>query len=258
MSNILQVFSYNSNAIRILIREKNPWWVAKDVCDVLEIKNSRQALTRLDDDEKDTVIINDGTPGNPAMAVINEPGLYTLVLSSRKPEAREFKRWITHEVIPSIRKHGMYATSEMIDQMLADPETMIRTLKALQEERQQRKALEEKIAIDSPYTNLGKGISNNDNDILMRDMAKILTQNGINIGQNRLFEWMRDNGYVIKYGNSRNTPTQYASERGWLRLVEREVPLGDGRVKLYKSSVVTGKGQVYFLNRFLREMKEAQ
>ena len=258
MSNILQVFSYNSNAIRVLIREKNPWWIAKDVCDVLEIKNSRQALTRLDDDEKDTVIINDGTPGNPAMAVINEPGLYTLVLSSRKPEAREFKRWITHEVIPSIRKHGMYATSEMIDQMLADPETMIRTLKALQEERQQRKALEEKIIIDSPYTNLGKGISNNDNDILMRDMAKILTQNGINIGQNRLFEWMRDNGYVIKYGNSRNAPTQYASERGWLRLVEREVPLGDGRVKLYKSSVVTGKGQVYFLNRFLREMKEAQ
>lgn len=258
MSSMPRVFDYQSSQVRVVIIDHNPWWIAKDVCDVLEIKNVSHALRRLDDDEKNTIVLNDGSPGNPIASIINEPGLYTLVLSSRKPEAREFKRWITHEVIPSIRKHGIYATSEMIDQMLADPETMIRTLKALQEERQQRKALEEKIAIDSPYTNLGKGISNNDNDILMRDMAKILTQNGINIGQNRLFEWMRDNGYVIKYGNSRNTPTQYASERGWLRLVEREVPLGDGRVKLYKSSVVTGKGQVYFLNRFLREMKEAQ
>lgn len=108
MNNVINFFSYQQKQVRVIIKDGEPWWVAKDVCDILEINNSRQAITRLDEDEKNTVIINDGTSGNPNKTIINEPGLYTLILTSRKPEAKEFKRWITHEVIPSIRKTGKY------------------------------------------------------------------------------------------------------------------------------------------------------
>ena len=118
--------------------EGNTWFIARDVCRALELDNSRQALSRLDEDEKNTVILNDGNRGNPNMAIINESGLYSLVLSSRKPEAKAFKRWITHEVLPSIRKHGMYAMDELLD----NPDIAIEALTRLKEEREKRKELE--------------------------------------------------------------------------------------------------------------------
>ena len=118
--------------------EGNTWFIARDVCRALELDNSRQALSRLDEDEKNTVILNDGNRGNPNMAIINESGLYSLVLSSRKPEAKSFKRWITHEVLPSIRKHGMYAMDELLD----NPDIAIEALTRLKEEREKRKELE--------------------------------------------------------------------------------------------------------------------
>ena len=118
--------------------EGNTWFIARDVCRALELDNSRQAISRLDEDEKNTVILNDGNRGNPNMAIINESGLYSLVLSSRKPEAKAFKRWITHEVLPSIRKHGMYAMDELLD----NPDIAIEALTRLKEEREKRKELE--------------------------------------------------------------------------------------------------------------------
>lgn len=128
--------------IRAVEIDGEPWFVAADVCRALEIQNSRDAVTRLDDDEKNTVVLTDGIPGNPNKTIVNEPGLYTLVLGSRKPEAKAFKRWITHEVIPAIRKHGLYATESTIEAMLNDPDMAIRLLLEVKEERAKRKALE--------------------------------------------------------------------------------------------------------------------
>ena len=135
----LKIFeSTEFGEVRTVELDGEPWFIAADVCRALEIGNSRQALTRLDEDEKNTVILNDGIPGNPNMTIINEAGLYALVLSSRKPEAKSFKRWVTHEVLPTIRRHGLYA----IDDIIADPDLGIRALLALKAEREARKALE--------------------------------------------------------------------------------------------------------------------
>lgn len=140
--NNLQVFeNAEFGSVRTVAIDDEPWFVAMDVCKALEIGNSRQALVRLDDDEKG-VIPTDTLGGVQSLNVVNEPGLYTLVLGSRKPEAKAFKRWITHEVIPSIRKHGAYATSVTIDSIIANPENGIRLLQALKAERDRRKELE--------------------------------------------------------------------------------------------------------------------
>ena len=137
--NEMKVFTNEEfGEVRVEEIEGRPWFLAADVCRALEVKNSRDAIARLDEDEKNTVVLTDGTPGNPNMTIINEAGLYALVLSSRKPEAKAFKRWITHEVLPSIRQHGMYAMDELIE----NPDLAINALLALKEEREKRKALE--------------------------------------------------------------------------------------------------------------------
>lgn len=141
MNQLQQIFNYEGLDVRTLLIDGEPWFVAKDVCDVLEISNSRDALTRLDDDEKQTVALTDTLSRNPNTQVINEPGLYSLVLSSRKPEAKQFKRWVTHEVLPSIRQRGMYA----IDELLDDPDLLLETVLKYREERQLRLAAEKVI-----------------------------------------------------------------------------------------------------------------
>lgn len=123
--------------VRTIMLEDEPWFVSADVCRVLQIKNPSDAVERLDPDEKNTLVLNEGIPGNPNVTVVNEPGLYTLVLGSRKAEARRFKRWITHEVIPSIRKHGAYMTTDTVERMLQDPAWSIRLLQEIQSERKE-------------------------------------------------------------------------------------------------------------------------
>ena len=243
--NELQVFN---NAmfgnVRIILQGNEPWFVAKDVCDCLEINNSRQALSRLDDDEKNSVILNDGIPGNPEKSIVNEYGLYSLVLSSRKPEAKEFKRWITHVVLPSLRKYGTYSTDI--------PRTLPDALKAYAgeiEAHNQTKALLEE---QKPKVIFADAVSTSDTDILIGDLAKLLNQNGHNIGQNRLFERLRKEGYLIsRKGNSYNTPTQRAMELGLFRIKETAITHADGRTTISKTPKVTGKGQQYFINRFI-------
>lgn len=242
--NELQVFN---NAmfgnVRIILQDNEPWFVAKDVCDCLEINNSRQALSRLDSDEKNSVILNDGTQGNPEKSVVNEYGLYSLVLSSRKPEAKEFKRWITHEVLPSLRKYGTYSMNI--------PRTLPDALKAYANEieaHNQTKALLEE---QKPKVLFADAVSTSDTDILIGDLAKLLNQNGHNIGQNRLFERLRNEGYLIsRKGGSYNIPTQRAMEMGLFRIKETAITHSDGRVSLNKTPKVTGKGQLYFINRY--------
>lgn len=242
--NELQIFN---NAmfgnVRIILQDNEPWFVAKDICDCLEINNSRQALSRLDDDEKNSVILNDGTAGNPEKSIVNEYGLYSLVLSSRKPEAKEFKRWITHDVLPALRKTGSYSMNI--------PQTLPEALRAYADEVEQHNKTKALVEAQRPKVLFADAVSTSDTDILIGDLAKLLNQNGHNIGQNRLFERLRKEGYLIsRKGNSYNTPTQKAMELGLFRIKETAITHADGRTTINKTPKVTGKGQLYFINRY--------
>lgn len=241
--------------IRTVRKNNAPWFVAIDVCRALEISNNRDALTRLDDDEKNTVALTDGTPGNPNVTIVNEPGLYALVLGSRKPEARAFKRWITHEVIPDIRKHGMYASDATISDMLDDPDQLITILTRYRDERHRRKALESKVMMDAPKVLFADSVETSHQSILIGELAKMMKQNGVNIGQNRLFQKLRDEGFLCSGGERRNMPTQRAMEMKLFDVKERCINNPDGSVRLTLTTKITGKGQIYFMNRYRAEVQ---
>lgn len=250
--NELQIFKNNTfGNLRVVQKNNQTWFVAKDVCECLGINNSRQALSRLDDDEKNSVILNDGIPGNPNKSVVNEYGLYALVLSSRKPEAHQFKRWVTHDILPTIRKHGAYMTPETIEKTLTDPDFIIRLATELKNEKQARIKAEETIIQNRPKVLFADAVSDSNSSILVGDLAKILRGNGVNIGQKRLFAWMRENGFLMKGTESRNMPTQRAMEMGLFKVKEGTYINGDGVNVTTKTTKVTGKGQQYFINKFL-------
>lgn len=246
--NELQIFKNNQfGNVRIVMKEQEPWFVAKDVCNCLEINNSRQALIRLDDDEKSSVILNDGTPGNPEKSIVNEYGLYSLVLSSRKPEAKEFKRWITHDVIPQIRKTGQYVANI--------PKTLPDALRAYANEVEEHNKAKALIEEQKPKVLFADSVAASHTSILVGDLAKLLHQNGVkNMGQKRLFNWLRENSYLIKRkGSDYNSPTQKAMEMGLFQIKETVVSHADGHTSVNKTTKVTGKGQQYFINKFLGE-----
>lgn len=257
-SNNVQLFDFKGNQVRILTDEKGePWFVAKDVCDVLGLENSRKATAELDSDEKNTVTISDGIAGNPNKTIISEPGLYKLIMRSRKPEAKEFKRWVTHEVLPSIRRHGVYATDVTIDSILNDPDFGIKLLTNLKDERARRREAERAIEAQKPKVMFADSVAASHSTILVGELAKILKGNGVDIGQNRLFQWMRDNGYLIsRKGTDFNMPTQKAMELGLFFIKETNVQHSDGHITVNKTPKVTGKGQSYFVNKFLANAKE--
>ena len=233
--------------VRTMEINGEPFLVGKDVAEILGYSNTRDALTKhVDSEDKNTVAICDGK-GNPNQTVINESGLYSLILSSKLPKAKDFKRWVTSEVLPSIRKHGAYA----VDELLNDPEFAIKTFTALKEERERSKRLSEQIEADKPKVIFADSVSAAKSSILIGDLAKLLKQNGVNIGQNRLFEWLRQKGYLIKGGSSKNMPTQKAAEMGLFEVKVSTVNNPDGSIRETKTTKVTGKGQVYFVNKFL-------
>lgn len=246
--NELQVFESDQfGQVRTVQKDGQPWFVAADVCRALEVGNSRQALSRLDADEKG-VISTDTPGGEQKMSIINEPGLYALVLGSRKPEARAFKRWITHEVIPSIRKSGGYIAGQ---ETLTDAELLSRALLVAQRQIEARDA---QIETMQPKALFADAVSASRTSILISELAKMLRQNGVAIGQNRLFQWMRENGYLIrKQGADYNRPTQRSMELGVLEIKETVITHADGHVTVNITPKVTGKGQQYFINKFLRE-----
>lgn len=252
--NQLQVFNNTEfGRVRTMVINGSPWFVAKDVCECLDINNSRQALARLDSDEKNSVILNDGTPGNPEKGIVNEYGLYSLVLSSRKPSAKAFKRWITHEVIPAIRKHGAYMTGETLEQALTSPDFLIRLATELKTEQEARRLAEQKIEADKPKVLFADSVAASHGSILVGELAKLLNQNGIDIGQNRLFNWLRENGYLIcRKGTDYNMPTQRSMEMQLFSIKETAITHSDGHVSISKTVKVTGKGQLYFVNKFLK------
>jgi anti-repressor protein len=244
MNQLTKVFNYEQSEVRTVSVNNEPWFVAKDVCEILEIQNATQALHKLDEDERS--MFNIGRQGE--VNIVNEYGLYNLVLGSRKPEAKVFKRWITHEVIPTIRKHGVYATEELLD----NPDFMIQALTALKEEREQKKLLQAKIESDKPKVLFADAVSASKTTILIGELAKLIKQNGVEIGQNRFFTWLRDNGYLIKRkGTDYNMPTQYSMELELFTVKETSITHSDGHITVNKTSKVTGKGQEYFINKFL-------
>lgn len=242
--------TFEGHNVRIVGSEDKPLFVLTDVCDVLEIGNARQVKARLEKDVISTDTLQ--TIGGPQqVTVINEDGLYDVILDSRKPQAKRFRKWVTSEVLPSIRKHGGYLTPEKVEEALLNPDTLIRLATDLKEERQKRIETEQVVETQKPKVLFADAVSTSDTSILIGQLAKLITQNGHNIGQNRLFEWMRQNGYLGKSGQHYNEPTQYAMERGWFEVKERTVNNPDGSVRITRTTKVTGKGQVYFINKFL-------
>lgn len=221
-----------------------PWFVVKDVCEILGVINSRDAIARLDDDEKNTVVLTDGNRGNPKKTVVNEAGFYSLVLSSRKPEAREFKRWVTHEVLPSIRKSGGYIATNGTE---SNEELLARAVLVANDAIKRKDALIDQLA---PKARFADAVAAADGTCLVGELAKMLRQNGVEVGQNRLFEWLRADGYLGRFGSNYNVPTQRAMELGLFRIKETAVHKADGSVTISRTPKVTGKGQTYFFARY--------
>ena len=236
--------------VRVVERDGQPWFVAKDVCECLELTDVSKTISLLDDDEKGTNSIR--TPGGEQqMLVVSEPGLYSLILRSRKPEAKAFKRWVTHDVIPSIRKRGLYATPQTVEAMLADPDTAIKLLTSLKEERAKSAALAAKVEQDAPKVLFADSVAASRSSILIGNLAKLLVQNGVKIGQNRLFVYLREKGFLIQSGSRKNTPTQRSMEMGLFEVKEYLVHNPDGSTRTRFTTKVTGKGQLYFVKKFL-------
>lgn len=228
-----------------------PWFVASDVAKVLGYSNPRKAIIDHVDDEDKGVTKRDTLGGTQNMTVINESGLYSLVLSSKLPKAKDFKRWVTHEVLPSIRKHGGY----MAGQERMTPEQMLAASMRWLESRIREQ--EETIASQSaqleeqkPKVLFADAVSASDGTCLVGELAKMLRQNGVQVGQNRLFARLREDGYLGKSGQNRNVPTQKAMERGLFRIKETAVTHSDGHITISRTAKVTGAGQRFFIDLY--------
>lgn len=255
--NELQTFTSAAfGSVRIIDKGGQPWFVGKDVADILGYSNSSKAIPQ-HVDEEDRQKQNLPTAQNGKLVVaswlINESGLYSLILSSKMPKAKEFKRWVTSEVIPAIRKTGGYIAGS---ENMTDAEIMAKAVLVAQSTIRQRdqriKELESDVAAAKPKVLFADAVSASDSTILIGDLAKILKQNGYNTGQKRLFQWLRDNGYLIKrQGADYNSPTQRSMELGLFRVKETPIIHADGHVTVNKTVKVTPKAQIYFANKFL-------
>ena len=229
----------------------NPLFLAKDVAEWIEHSNSTEMLRGIDESEKlNSTILSAGQRREVIM--LTEDGLYEVLMQSRKPIAKEFKKEIK-AILKSIRKHGAYMTDSAIEEAIANPDFLIRLATELKNEKAARKELEEKRAKDRPKVLFADAVSASHTSILIGDLAKLLKQNGYNTGQNRLFEELRGRGFLMKTGSSQNMPTQTAMERGLFEVKESTVVNPDGSVRVTKTTKVTGKGQQYFINLFLEK-----
>lgn len=248
MNNEIQQFYFNNAALRTLTDEAGePWFVAKDVCDILGHSNVSMALDRLDDDERSK--FNLGRQGE--TNIVNEAGLYSLVLGSRKPEAHEFKRWVTHEVLPQIRKTGGYIpTTDADDDMTILAKAVMIGQRTMEAQKRRIAEQSEHIKALEPKARFADAVAASDGTCLIGELAKMLRQNGLDIGQNRLFEILRQDGYLGKTGSNRNVPTQRAMDLGLFRIKETAITHSDGHVTINRTAKVTGKGQTYFISRY--------
>ena len=247
--NELQIFnSEEFGEIRTVTIDNEPWFVGKDVAEALGYAEPRSAVSKKVE-EADRGVAEMETPsGKQNMTIINESGLYALIFGSKLESAKRFKHWVTSEVLPTIRKHGVYA----VDELLNNPEMAIEAFTALKEEREKNKKLQTDVDRMKPKEIFADAVSASQTSILIGDLAKILRQNGVEMGPNRLFQWLRENGYLIKQkGSSYNMPTQKSMELGLFKIKETCVTHSDGHTSINRTPKVTGKGQVYLLNKIL-------
>lgn len=231
---------------------ENPLFLAKDVAEWIEHSNSRSMLDSVDDTEK--VVRNVYTlGGNQESWFLTEDGLYEVLMQSRKPIAKAFKKEVK-EILKSVRRHGAYMTDRTLEEALANPDFGIKLLTKLKEEKEARKKLEAKVEEDKPKVIFADAVSSSNTSILIGDLAKILKQNGYNTGQQRLFEILRSKGFLMKSGTSRNMPTQRAMEMKLFEVKETTINNPDGSIRITKTTKVTGIGQRYFINYFLKRL----
>lgn len=249
----IQIFSFQNSEVRVIEGENGePWFVAKDVAEILGYSETEKMTRRLDDDEKTTLPFRGGGSNYQTnITIINESGLYNAVLGSTKPEAKAFKKWVTSEVLPSIRKHGAYVTEPVLDNWLNDPDRMIEALNALKAERARVRELEDRREADRPKVIFAESVAVAKTSILVGEMAKLIKQaTGYDIGQNRFFQYLRDHGYLHGSGSQKNMPTQRSIEAGWFEIKEGTRINSDGVSVITRTPKITGKGQIYFINLF--------
>ena len=249
----LQVFENSEfGKIRALEIDGNPWFVGKDVANKLGYSNTRKAiLDHVDtDDKKDGVTIRDSIGRNQKPTIINESGLYSLVLSSKLPSAKRFKKWVTSEVLPAIRKHGAYLTDEKAYDVTHNPNALADLLLQAGEQLKQKKLIIQEM---TPKAVFADAVEASKSSVLIGELAKILKANGIDVGQKRLFAWLRANGYLMQKGESYNLPTQKSMDLGLMEIKKTTIVCSDGKIITNSTAKITGKGQVYFVNKFLKQ-----
>ena len=256
MNNEIQRFDFRGASLRTLTDETGePWFVAKDVCDILGMSNPSMAVTALDKDEVAQIdpkdYLGSENRSNQAVNIVSEPGLYKLIMRSRKPEAKEFQRWVTHEVLPQIRKTGGYIpTSDVDDDMTILAKAVMIGQRTMEEQKRKIAAQQTRIVELEPKARFADAVAASDGTCLVGELAKMLRQNGMDIGQNRLFRLLQADGYLGKSGSNRNVPTQRAMELGLFRIKETTVTHADGHTTVSRTPKVTGKGQRYFIDRY--------
>lgn len=267
MSNELQVINQQEvlgQDFRIYGTIENPLFLAKDVAEWIDYSKDSKGnynvsvmLEKVDDEEKVKLYTNlNNVKVGSNTWFLTEDGLYEVLMQSRKPIAKQFKKEVK-KILKDIRKHGMYATETTIDNILNDPDFGIRLLTELKEEKAKRKAVEEENKNNKPKVIFADAVAGSDDSILVGDLSKLLNQNGIDIGQNRLFEWLRKNNYLIsRKGTSYNKPTQKSMDLGVFECKERTIIGANGKAKVGYTPLVTGKGQQYFINKFLNNKEE--
>lgn len=256
MNNEIQKFDFRGASLRTLTDEEGePWFIAKDVCDILGMSNPSMAVIALDKDEVAQIdpkdYLGSENRSNQAVNIVSEPGLYKLIMRSRKPEAKEFQRWVTHDVLPQIRRTGGYIPTSESD---SDEDIMARAVlvaqKTIKQKNQQIAEQQTRIVELEPKARFADAVAASDGTCLVGELAKMLRQNGMDIGQNRLFRLLQADGYLGKSGSNRNVPTQRAMDLGLFRIKETTVTHADGHTTVSRTPKVTGKGQRYFIDRY--------
>lgn len=253
----VQVFKNEEFEVRTVEVDGEPWFVGKDVANVLGYTNTRKALTDHveNEDRQDGVTIRDSIGREQKPVLINESGLYSLVLGSKLPSAKRFKRWITSEVLPAIRQNGVYMTDDKAYDITHNPGSLADLLLKAGEQLKEKEIIIQEM---KPKALFADAVTTSHTSILVGDLAKIIKQNGYEIGQKRLFEWLRQNGYLIKSGSSKNMPTQKSMDLHLFEVKESTVQNPDGSVRVTKTPKCTGEGQVYFINKFLKGTEDAE
>lgn len=251
----LQIFNFEQNEVRTILVNNEPFFVGKDVAETLGYSNTAKAIRdHVDIEDRRSERIVHPSGGTQDSVVINESGLYSLILKSKLPNAKKFKRWVTSEVLPSIRKHGAYMTDDALAKALTSPEFGIRLLTELKNERDQKEQAQQQLKAQEPQIVFAKSVEVSQNSVAVKVLATILKQNGVSIGQNRMFQWLREHKYLSsRPGKSWNMPTQKSMDKGLFELKANTYFHNNGVPETNYTPLVTGKGQIYFVNKFKNE-----